>query len=169
MPPPIENDLAIAIQQSNGCVVKKVIRDRMDENWREGWQSLPAASSFRKSIAPDVPSKNSRDVIFDLPRKALSVIMRLRFRRSPLNDDAFRQRRVQSPMCTICQHRETAAHYLLYCGAYEPARDAILMPFFRKAKVSLSARTFELLQRLLYSKAGVTATIRFVHETNRFN
>lgn len=89
---------------------------------RTEWTLSPCAPHAAR-IDPDLPSKKYLQLITPLPRRHASILMQLWTKHAPLNFHLHRIAKVDSPTCPGCeQARETVAHFIMDCPAFEEAR-----------------------------------------------
>jgi len=110
---------------------------------------------------PTTPSNRYINLITKLPRKLASILPQLRMGHAPLAKHLHRIRKINSPICPVCQQsEETIQHLILHCPVHQAARQTL--------RNSIGGRNINI-TKILTSPKSLWALFKYVAETGQLH
>lgn len=104
------------------------------------------------------------EALMNMEKGRSAAISQLRAGHSPLNDHLYKRQLTESPLCPICQKKETTDHFLLYCKRYRKYRNR----FRHKLREEGIKVNWNNTVKLLDSPKAFFLLSNFILETQRF-
>jgi hypothetical protein len=143
---------------------KRQVNTMILERWKDAWRVATPGRGLRE-IDDSPPSLILRSpYLSSVSRADTSLLSQLRTDFSALNSHRYRCRLTPSPACDACgAAKETRAHYLLHCPAWEHLR-----PPLQHASYAAGILGAVDVRTLLNHPKLLKSVIHFINQTRRF-